>query len=165
MDSPPSEVWFRRGADVAEWFDVQEKTLARWRRRDQFPARTGKGYGVRAIGQWLAHRAAATPSGLAEVKTALLQLDLREREGELVDVTEVQRVIAGACSTARALLSELPDRLIKVLDLDGTAAETTRGLARGVVNNALESLAAISLEMETSGGEGDDESLSGTADV
>jgi len=142
-------------AQAAGWYGVGERTFMRWRGRPGFPARKAKGYDLRAVDQWLAQRFSRSASGLTEIKAELLRLDLREREGELIDALEVQRVILSATSTARAILAELPDRLIKMLDLEGTAAETTRQVARSAVHNALESLASIPVELQVAE-DGDD---------
>jgi phage terminase Nu1 subunit (DNA packaging protein) len=137
---------------LAELLGVNALTISRWEAHDGLPAAVPGGpgrstlYDVPAVIRWYVERAvqAAHRNGhgpgasdrpsldverakLAEAQRRRTDLDIRQREGELVPLTEITPVIAEMLATVRARFLAQPAALAESL----TAAAKTGG-ARAV---------------------------------
>ena len=144
QDEPVGQIYVRRLSQVAEFFAVAENTVTRWRRREGYPRIRGR-YELREIARWIAGHRESTqqPSQVAELRAERLRMELEKDRGELIEADHVEWAIGWLCSSARAILSEFPDRVVVDLDLKDKEAERVRRTAQKCATEALEALAAI----------------------
>lgn len=150
---------------VAEHFNVSERTVARWI-NDGMPGRPGRPgtqegwFPLDDIAAWKDGRSAArlvtgdetknqAQARVASARAAMLELELAEKQGRLIDAEEVARRWVRLTHEARAQLAQLPTRIAKSLpnDVDPATRKKARVATKRAVDRVLTVL-AVFLESE-----------------
>jgi len=162
---PPEQPIAHTRAQVASWFGVSERTVATWA-LEGMPGRMGRPgtkegqFPLTEIAAWLdGRRADGRPAAIDETKhqaqarlasarAALIELELREKQGQLVALDDVDRRWLRLQTEAKAQLEQLPALLGKLLP-EGTAADLrkkTRQRAERAIANVLDTLAQFTAD-------------------
>lgn len=163
-DELPDETILRTRAEAAEYFGVDERTVAKWLTQHGFPGNAGtrgqrNGYfPAQSIAAWRDGRRRVfegeddedldggknfEQAGLIRAKRQLAELDLAERTAELVHAEEVTSRMVRLAAEAAAVLRQLPAEMVAQMpeDIDPETIAHMRELARLRVEQALRCLA------------------------
>jgi phage terminase Nu1 subunit (DNA packaging protein) len=165
-------------AQVAEYFQVSERAVHTWIKQGM-PGKAGRpgtqegAFPLFEIEAWREGR--KTPrlstseetksqaqARLSTIKADMLELDLREKRGELIDANEIARRWARVTTEARAILAQLPALVAKQLpaELDAKVRKKARQVASRLVEQCAEALESF-LSAEADAAESEDPDGSG----
>ena len=148
-------------ADVAARVGVNQRTVAKWCKAEGFPGRPGdqvkgrKGrFSISKIEAWRVARKKAFGQGsdqvqsaerakLLNVKRRIVEIDLAERQGQVVDAEQMRRRILRCWNEAAAILKQLEPELLSSLpgQIPQAARKRARERIRKRVEQALASIA------------------------
>ena len=136
--------------DAARQLGVSDTTIKAWLRKGA-PGKSGGHYDCGALAKWreenVRHKSDVSPPSEATTAKAReaaararhWELRVQQAEGKLVDAAEVRAAIFENYSFARALLVDLPGRLLSRVELKSDKASAML-LLRGVCDDALTAL-------------------------
>lgn len=163
---------------VAEYFQVSERTVHTWIKQGMpgKPGRPGTQEGafpLFEIEAWREGRKSPhvgtseetksqAQARLSTMRADMLEMDLREKRGELIDANEIGRRWVRVSTEARAILAQLPALVAKQLpaELDSKVRKKARQIASRLVDQCAEALESF-LQAEADAVESEDPNGSG----